>query len=310
MSNENKDLQEFKKLTDPQGHNVTEADRNCLHPVQRDVVHPDASDVSYIRKFLLSKARWLGDATIDELTQDALLKCHEKRHEYDPNKSSWRTWAIWHARTILNHYLKRSSTKLIQDSVSLFALPDEGDEQCITDVEGKTYPSAEDVLIALEEQDLSTGREVLELKLDELKAPERDAMRLHIFDGLDNVAIGERLGCTSRAVACRLTRARQSLGLTLDDTKVARKKFKRELPRRQAKNDLWQPDTETVKAIERGKRKHREWVTANPHEAAAARRHDTTKGKVADTTTRWPLEGTEHLRPWQRPTPPFGDLGR
>lgn len=294
MSNENKDLQEFKKLTDPQGYNVTEADRN------------------YIRKWLLSKARSLGDATIDELTQDTLLKCHEKRHEYDPAKGLWRTWAIWHARTILSHYLKRNSTKLQEDSIPLAVIPDEGDEQYVTDIEGQTSPSPEDVLIALEEQDLSTARAVLELKLDELKAPERAAMRLHIFDGLDNVAIGERLGCTSRAVACRLTRARQSLGLTLDATKVARKKFKRELPRRQAKNDLWQPDTETVKAIERGKRKHRKWVTANPHEAAAARRHahDTTKGKVADTTTRWPLHATEHLRPWQRPTPPFGDPGR
>src|SRR5690606_30441786 len=187
----------------------------------------------------------------------------------------------------------------------------------ITDVEGKTYPSAEDVLIAIEEQDLSTARRLLSIKLDKLKAPERDAMRLHVFDGLDNVAIGERLGCTPRAVACRLSRARQSLGLTLDDTNTARKRFARRERPRDAKNELLQPDSRTAKAIERGTRKYRDWCKANPMEAAAAMRYarDTTKGKVTyvdgearavGTTTRWPLDGTEHLRPWERPTPPFG----
>jgi RNA polymerase sigma-70 factor (ECF subfamily) len=144
--------------------------------------------------------RYVRDAaTVDDVFQEVSLKVL-RRVDTVRDPLAVRGWLFQLARNACLDYLRR------EDRRRQSAAEDLSDHRAVGDLgrsPGEQFLSAERLA-------------AVRRALDQLPASQREVIRLRIEEGLDHVAIAQRLGISRQAVEVRLCRGRATLKSQLD----------------------------------------------------------------------------------------------
>lgn len=164
------------------------ADADIMLRVQAGELEQFATLIRRYQPALLRVARSrLGDATwAEDVVQETFLAVYKARHTYDPRRN-FRTW-LW---TILinqchTHGQRRSRW------LRIFSWPARDEADDVSLAEAPEEPAGEPLtqLLAAERAAL------LEELLNQLSAPQADALRLRFFGDLKFQEIADTLGCS------------------------------------------------------------------------------------------------------------------
>jgi RNA polymerase sigma-70 factor (ECF subfamily) len=145
--------------------------------------------------------RYVRDAaTTDDLFQEVSIKVL-KRIDSVRDPAALRGWLFQLARNACLDYLRREDRRL--------AIP--SDTLAERSAAGEIGRSPADQLLSKERV------EAVQRALRRLPASQREVIRLRIEEGLDHLAISQRLGISRQAVEVRLCRGRSALKEQLDE---------------------------------------------------------------------------------------------
>lgn len=139
-------------------------------------------------------ARRVGTALADDLAAETFAVAYRRRHDFDPQKGSVRSWLFGIAANLLRSHWRAEQHQL------------ELDARLAVDVELRQDPSLSDDRLSA-----SLAAPRIAAALAELVAEQREVLLLHVWAELSHTEIAAALSIPMGTVRSRLWRARAAL---------------------------------------------------------------------------------------------------
>ena len=139
-------------------------------------------------------ARRVGTALADDLAAETFATAYRRRHHFDPEKGSQKSWLVGIAANLLRNHWRAEQHQL------------ELDARLAVDVELRQDPSMSDDRLSA-----SLAAPLIAAALGELVAEQREVLLLHAWAELSHQEIAAALAIPLGTVRSRLWRARTTL---------------------------------------------------------------------------------------------------